>query len=280
MKKILIITGLVILILTNCTEKIDIELDDTYTRLVVDGVITSDTMAHRVRLTKTTSYYYNQPSPAVSGAVVTISDGINPKLILHETEQGSGIYETEPDVFGIHGRTYTLNIELDNEVGEHTHYTAECKMNPVAPLDSIKLEYREFHFGNFWEIKCYAWDPVTTDFYMFNVYKNGILITDTIDEVMAVDDRLFNGKFTNGIGAAWLDEEKEDEKVYPGDTIVLQMCSITEEYVNFIWEIQEETGYSMPLFSGPPANISSNINNGALGFFVAYSVSYAGTVCE
>jgi hypothetical protein len=34
---------------------------------------------------------------------------------------------------------------------------------------------------------------------------------------------------------------------------------------------------SNPLFSGPPANIKGNINNGGVGFFTAHSVtrSYA-----
>ena len=69
------IAGLSLLIFS-CIERIDIELDNSYTRLVVDGVITTDTMAHTIFLSESTSYYYNQPAPAVSGAEVQISDGI------------------------------------------------------------------------------------------------------------------------------------------------------------------------------------------------------------
>ena len=34
------------IVVVSCTEKIDIELDESYTRLVVDGAITTDKKAH------------------------------------------------------------------------------------------------------------------------------------------------------------------------------------------------------------------------------------------
>ena len=45
------IAGLSLLIFS-CVERIDIELDDSYTRLVVDGAITTDTMAHTILLSE------------------------------------------------------------------------------------------------------------------------------------------------------------------------------------------------------------------------------------
>ena len=46
---------------TACTEKIDIDLNEgENNRLVVEGYISTDTMQHSVRLTRSTSYFYNQ----------------------------------------------------------------------------------------------------------------------------------------------------------------------------------------------------------------------------
>ena len=57
------------LIISACTERIDIELDDTYTRLVVDGQLSDDsTITQSILLTESTSYFYNQPPPPVSNA--------------------------------------------------------------------------------------------------------------------------------------------------------------------------------------------------------------------
>ena len=93
----------------SCTEKIDIELDNTYTRLVVWGELTTDTTVHTVRLTRTAGYFFNQPALGVSDAQVTIDDG-ETTIILTENVQIKGTYETPPDYFGVPGKIYTLDI--------------------------------------------------------------------------------------------------------------------------------------------------------------------------
>jgi hypothetical protein len=263
--------------LSACTERIEVELDDSYTRLVVDGAITTDTMAHKVILTNTTSYFYNQPPPGVSGAVVTISDGIE-TFALQESPEQPGVYLTDSNVYGVPGRTYTLHIKLAQEINGFSDFSASSALNPVAPLDSIGLRYLDN--WEFWEIQCYALDPPTRDFYMFKNYTNGKLNTDTINEIFVTDDRLFNGSYTNGAGTGYLNNKRPDEAIHPGDTIKLQISGITEAYMKLVVSVQTESGYKNPLFSGPPANVKGNISNGAVGFFTAYSASYATVVAK
>ncbi|MBN3034241.1 MAG: DUF4249 domain-containing protein [Bacteroidales bacterium] len=263
-------------LLGSCTEKIDIDLEDTFVRLVVEGCITTDTMAHEVRLTKTTSYYHNQTPPPVTGARVILDDGVEPSFDLQESPGRPGLYLTPEDYAGVPGRTYRLTIELDEEINGFSTYEASSELRPVAPLDSIRVEYKDRWEA--WEVQCYALDPPSVDYYIFFIYKNGILITDTIDEIFAVDDRLYNGNYTNGIGVGYLQAEYEDEFVYPGDTITLRMGNVTYEYLYFLYTVQIESGYKNPLFSGPPANIKGNISNGAIGFFAAYAATYASTI--
>jgi hypothetical protein len=190
-----------------------------------------------------------------------------------------GCYETPADFFGVPGKTYQLNIELEEAINGETSYSASSKLNPVAPIDSIKVVYKEEWEA--WELQIFALDPVTVNFYMFDVYKNNILLTDTIDEVGISDDKYFNGNFTYGAPVFYFIEEYPDEVVYPGDTIRLRMAGITEEYYNFVIDIMNETfEFRNPLFSGPPANISTNISNEGMGFFTAYAVSYAEVVYD
>ena len=106
------------LLIYSCVERINIELDDSYTRLVVDGGITTDTMAHTVSLSKTTSYYFNQPAPAVTGAFVQISDGSATYTL---NEEAPGLYHTDPSVFGVAGKTYALCIKKQG--------TFQCTIN-------------------------------------------------------------------------------------------------------------------------------------------------------
>lgn len=277
MKKLLLIIIAPLLITTSCTERIDIELDETFTRLIVYGTLTTDTTRHYIELSKTTSYYYNQAPPPVTNAVVEISDNLGNRVLL--TEENPGLYATPPSFFVLPGRVYTLQIELEEEINGHRYYEATSVVNSINPIDSIGLVYQPL-WGEkgFYEVTCYYQDAPTRDFYMFDIYKNGELLTDTITKRIVVSDEFFNGSYTNGIGVGFLDQSKEREMLYPGDTITFRGSNVTEEYYTFIWTLQQETGFQTPLFSGPPANIQSNITNGAIGFFTAFSVSYASTV--
>jgi hypothetical protein len=276
MKKIFFAATTAFLILLGCTEKIDIDLGTTYTRFVVDGVITTDTMKHCVKLSKSIDYYTPTDVPAVSNAMVTISDGFE-MITLQENDSIPGNYETPADYYGIPGRTYSLNIDLQEPINGQTSYSASSKLNAVAPIDSIKVVYKEEWEA--WELQLYATDPTAVNFYIFDVYKNGVLLTDTIDEVGISDDKYFNGNFTYGAAVYYFIKENPDEVVNPGDIITLRMGGITEEYYHFVVDVMNETfEFRNPLFSGPPANISTNISNGGMGFFTAFATSYSETV--
>lgn len=261
------------LVVASCTEPMDLDLDSTYARLVVEGAFTTDTGVHRIRLSTTTDFYYSAKPPAVSGAKVTISDG-STVFILTENPSGSGIYETQDGVFGQVDNTYQLNVELLQELGGHKFYTASCLLRPTAGPDSIQIVYQPTWGQGFWEIKLYAQDPPTQDFYKFLTYINGTLVTDTLYEVFVVDDRFFNGRYTNGVGVSFLNSEVEDNRLNPGDTVTLMMANVTDDYHHFILTARIESGFNTPLFSGPPANVKSNVNNGAIGFFAAYQPRY------
>ena len=263
-----------------CTERIEIELDETYTRLVVYASLTTDTTSHLVELTTTTSYYFNESAPRVIGASVEISDDEGRLVSL--AEEAPGKYYTPDDYYAVPGRTYTLRIELEEPVNENTLYTATSGLPPINPIDSITLSLEE-NWGpdGIMQVQCYYQDPPSREFYMFNIFKNGVWLTDTITSRFITDDEFFNGGYTNGIGVGFLNQADERQKVLPGDTVTFQGASITEEYFDFIWTLQQEaSGFSNPLFSGPPANVKGNLSNGAVGFFAVYAVSYASTVYE
>ena len=268
--------SLVLLLLWGCTEKIDLKLDSSYTRLVVEGSISTDTLSHEVRLTTTSSYFYNETAPAVTGATVTISDG-DSTWPLNETIPG--LYKTAPDVFGLPNHTYKLSVLLQEPVNGNSAYEASCLLRPIVPADSIRLKFHpDWGKKGFYEVQCYVLDPPTTDFYMFDIYRNTTLITDTIDKKTVVDDQLYNGNYTNGIGVGFLNQERADQRLIAGDIVTLKVAGITADYFKFIQAVQTEVGGQNPLFSGPPANIPGNVSNGAVGFFAAYANTRASAV--
>jgi hypothetical protein len=278
MKNLTIILTFIIISVSifSCTEKIDIKLDDSYTRLVVDGAITTDTLAHTVVLTKTSSYYYNMPAPLVTGATVNITDGQN---LFSLKEVSPGIYKTASSVFGLPGKSYTLDIKLKEAIGGYTDYEATSTIYPVTPLDSISLLlHPDWSTGGVWEVKCYVQDPPTTDYYRFLVSKDNSMVSDTLNEWFVTDDKFFNGNYAYGATIAYLEQDLPEVGLKPGDKITVEMNSIGKDYAGFIQSAQSELFGSNPLFSGPPANVVGNINNGAVGFFAAYSATRASTL--
>jgi len=267
-------------IIQSCTEPIDIELDNSYARLIVYGEITTDTTAHVIRLTRSADYYYNLPAEGVSGAIVRINDGIR-EIALSESETEPGSYQTGADYYGVPGRSYSLTIDnVDiNRDGAIEAYSASSELPFMAAPDSIRLNYARYPFFQGSEILLFAKDPAETeDFYAFKVVKNGIQQTDSLPEIIVQNDQLFNGNYTNGVSVQFLDDDKPGEKVSLGDTIVFEMFGITSEYYNFIVQAQTALFGSNPLFSGPPANVTTNLSNGALGFFAGVNVRRVGAV--
>lgn len=273
----LIYISLIAATLSSCTEKMDIELEEGYDRLVVEGTITNEAKAHTVELSKTTGFFNPDRAERISGAIVTLNDGINTDT-LREYPGQKGVYATADSYRGVPGREYVLNISLSQPVSGETEYEASSLMPPERYLDSVNVAYKQR--WDSWEVQAYATDPTTTDFYRFDIIKNGELITDTINEPFVTDDILFNGQFTNGIAVGYLQVENPQEIVEIGDTITLRLSSITEAYYTFLLDVIDESGYNSPLFDGPPANIRGNINNGAIGFFAATAVDYSSTTFD
>lgn len=265
---------------SSCTERIEVELDDTYTRLVVDGEITSDdTRTHKIVLSKSTSYFYNQPPPPVTGADVMVKDDGGEVVLL--SEANPGVYQLPEGFRAVTGKTYTLDIQLDEEINGLANYTATTTAPNIGDTVWIDLKFEpDFGDKGFYIVQCYYWDPIGPNWYMFDIYKNDTLLTDSLNKKQVVDDRFYDGGFTNGIGVGYLDQSNKREKLRPGDVITFQAASITEGYANYIWRVQEEVGFSTPLFSGPPANVVGNLSDGAIGYFPTYPVNYASTVFE
>jgi hypothetical protein len=270
---------LLLSVLSQCTERIEVEVDSSFTRLAVEGYISTDTTQHKVRLTRSGDYFYNQPAQSVSDATVSISNG-DSVVMLSESNEYPGLYLTDPDYYGLAGKTYTLSItgvDIDED-GVSEEYSASSELRPVNPIDSIQLEKLNGPDFTIYQVLLYALDPPVKNFYAFKVYRNGYLITDSLHEIRVQDDVFFNGNYTFGIPVQFLNQSEKDEIILPSDTITLEINGITDKYYNFILEAQSEIFYQTPLFSGPPANISSNISNGALGFFTAYSVTRSSVV--
>jgi len=233
---------------SSCEKVIDLNLKTSSSQIVIQGTIYDQPGPYKITISK--SVGFDEPSiyPAVSGAIVTISDntGISDSL----TEDSAGVYVTSK-LEGIPGRTYTLKVETDGQT-----YTASSTMYPAVEIDSIFIKNK---FGKSTSINLLFKDPVDT----LNYYRLVDFINDKKQpSIMASSDLGFDGKIMTG---RVFYSEKD---LKSGDTLTFWLESIDKGVYDYFRTASSSGGGQ----EASPANPVSNISNNALGFFSACSV--------
>lgn len=262
-----------LLYVSSCTERIDLgdELpNDLPPFVVVEALISDDTTAHKVKLSWSKDLDNDAAPDPISDAEITIS-GNDYEVTL--TEREAGTYYTPDNFYVLPNSRYFLtinNVDSDRD-GEFDIITASDSVPSKPYLDSIQIEWIEIFEA--WSINAFAQENAAeTNYYMFNAYVNDTLITDTLRERVITDDLLFNGMYITGLQTVYLQVEREDEFLYQDDKVTLEIAAISEKSAEFLFDAQEESGYSAPLFSGPPSNVIGNIEGkNVFGAFITYA---------
>lgn len=285
----------------SCTEDItdEIDLSTSGPVIVVEGEITDKDTNHRVKLTKTGPYLETTEPEPITGATIALTSDAGDDYTLDEHPEKPGVYLT-PKFKGVVGVTYEITINNTGVIGEDEKdfYTASCVMKIPIQMDSITYQKSPDFYdkdNNFkldeemaenvygWEegmdiyvIRGWGREPgeTTDDYYHWLYHKNGILETDTLNETLFTDDDMVNGRPIPGLEMWWAVPAKS------GDTITVESRGVTKAYYQFVIGVMEETAWNSGQFGGPPANPHSNVTNGAMGFFNAYSYKLVTTVIQ
>ena len=290
MKKHTVFGFILLILASSCTERINIRVDDSPSRLVIYGYITTDTKQHSIRITRSAGYFSTSSPEGVSNARVTISDNDGKVIPLVENDTTPGLYQTAADVRGEEGKTYTMDVHIDYDDNRPSeHYRSEAYLQHINHIDSVGLQASQL-FRQMVEVLLYAQDIGGNTYYSIFVAINGSVVNSTIDNFFVMDNIYFRGQYMNGVACYYLHQNPDserNEKLNIGDTVTLNINAIPQEYATFISNAQSEIRGSNPIFGGPPANVPSNIRcispqNGtpALGFFTAYPSRYAQTIVK
>ncbi len=150
-----------------------------------------------------------------------------------------------------------------------------------AELDHIELRYFSTPIIDGYQVLMWASHPVEQkDLFGFRIRKNSVLLSDSLSNYTTFSDDLFNSGYLPGFPVGFLSDDDPRQRVYPGDTVTFELESIDQAYYDFVNDAQLEMVGNIPLFSGPSANIRSNISNGGMGIFAAYSIQRASTIFE
>jgi hypothetical protein len=254
-KKFLIIVSLFILSLCGCKKVIDVNLNNAAIQTVITGEINNRPGPYKVTISKSVNFSADNNFPPVSGALVIITgNGIVDTL----SQISAGIYATHK-ITGKPGSRYTLYVAVEGQV-----YTASSVMPQPVRLDSIGL--MSGRKTNVFPI-VYFKDPAgVANYYQFTEYADGKRFTNGKGNLV-FDDRLSDGRNISNI--LYSDDSTD---IKSGTTLTVQMNCIDKDVYNYLSEFLQISGGGSGGFSSPaPANPTSNISGGALGYFSAQS---------
>lgn len=240
-----------IIALTSCTKEIDLDLKNESNKLVVEAAITEGAGPHTVHVTRSVDFAAANDFPGVTNAVVTLSDDLGNSEQL--SGDGNGSYLTS-SLEGGQQRNYRLNVQVDG-----TSYTAECAMPMAVSLDTLRIDnFPTFGMYNKVIVPVYHDPAGSANYYRFLVRVNG----QKLDGIHVVSDRYTDGNTVQQ--PLFLD----DLELEGGDVVEVTMQCIAPNIYDYFFSMAQNVGNA-----ATPANPTSNINGGALGYFSVHTSS-------
>lgn len=245
-----------LMLLSSCEKEINIDLNKTNPRFVIEGNISNVAGESKVKITKTLNFDETIDFPTVSGAFVTITDTVLNKIdtLKYSTK---GIYK-DSTLFGLEGHTYKLQVKIGTE-----SYTSFSTIPHRLMFDSI-VQMRDLGGP-----KPPAGTPGAGNVQFQPSYKNMTKTDKYFQYVISRNDTLLNKITARSDMAATLFSFPIPFSVQAkkNDIVVFDIQCIDKTVYEYLNELNANIGQ----FGATPSNPTSNISNGALGYFKAYT---------
>ena len=249
MKIIQFISLVIVLVLgLSCEKVIDLPINDSDIKIVVEGVLKDKTNESYVKLSKSGTVYDDSGFEKISNAEVIVSDnnGNTYNFITDPTEEGRYIM---PGFSASENTTYSLLIKLEGQI-----LTAESSSRSLPSIDSITFTKESFFGQAFYQPSYHSVDNGQE----LNHYRLRIWVNNEEERVFYLgDDQFINGDYYQApfIGTA----------AEPLDTVFIEMLEMDEAMYIYSIGLANEADNSS--FSPAPANPVTNIQGGGIGFF-------------
>ncbi|NBL63941.1 DUF4249 family protein [Flavobacterium sp. NST-5] len=243
----------------SCEEVINVDLDTATAKLVIDASINWEIgTAGNEQIIKlsTTTGYYSDVFPTVSGASVTVENSSSEVFNFVEVP-GTGEYlcnDFQPSI----GEVYTLTILLNGEI-----YSATETLIASPEIDETIIQDNNGGFtGNEIEITSFFQDnPLEENYYLFGHKSNRV----AFPEYRVIRDESVNG---NQIPMIYFNED-----LTQGDVLEIKLYGISRRYYEYFNKIISAAGSGGGPFPAIPSAVRGNIvnqtnfDNFAYGYF-------------
>lgn len=254
----------VFLFLAACEEKTDVPLSPEDTGLLaVEGVLTNERKNHLVKLSLPYRQMNGEPGPATGASVFIATDSV---YALTEFPAGSGRYYT-PEGRAVSGKTYTLVIQYNGK-----QYFAQDSPVPVQPLQ--ELEYRQNSGGYSLILNQSGDDPYYIEHLITWRHTSACVPNESCEGII----------FFYDLKTIDVNEIYKPDKApffFPRQTIVIRKkYSVSPAYRAFLRSMLSETEWRGGVFDVQRNNVTTNLSQGAVGFFAVCSVVSDTTVVK
>ena len=233
---------LVILLLSSCEEVIDLDLQNSQPKLVIEAtinVLENDSSTAEVKLSQTAPFLENY-IPPVTDALVSITSSTGEVYSFNHTQ--NGIYTA--NLIPVLNNTYTLEVIHQDET-----YSATESLHTVTEFEEVIQDNQGGFGGDQIQLKAYFTDPGGIK----NYYLSETLSIRG-DERRAFNDEFFDGNRINDFYLA--------DDLTPGDVVTFNLYGVDEYFFNFMTVLLQQTnsGGGGP-FETQPATVRGNIVN-------------------
>jgi Domain of unknown function (DUF4249) len=257
-------------LLVSCQETIILDLDQTNSSVVIEGLITNEVGKHYVKISKSSGFYETGATERITNAVVKLSNDRGEEVMLAHNPSGEkkfdGFYFTNPAFKGETGRTYKLSVKIGSQM-----YEAQDELLAVTKIDSLTYGINDSEEedpdteGRIYEALLFTKEPKETkDYYLFKFYRNDTLTYSQETDVYVANDEGIGEKIAGFPSPVYYSLK---------DTATVEMYSISRNAFLFYNDLLNLLNGDGGMFSPPPANPRTNWSNGALGFFQTSAVS-------
>lgn len=243
---LLITLILVCISLVSCEDVIDVDLESSNPRLVVEASIVwqkgTSGNEQKIRLSKTTDFFSNVV-PIVSGATVTVSS--NSSTFNFIEVAGTGEYICT-NFIPIIGNSYTLTINDGGQI-----YTGTEIFQPAPTIDTIEQNNQGGFLGDEIELKFIYQDNGNENNFYLQQFNSNILLLPEYD---VVSDAFFQGNEMFGLFS--------NEDLIAGSEVKFTLHGISERYFNYMNVLLGVSGNNGGgPFTTPPATVRGNVIN-------------------
>lgn len=246
------------LILISCEKEIAIDLNKNNPKYVIEANLSTELGESKVKITQTLNFDETIANPTVSGAFVTITDNTQIKTDTLK-EMTAGIYSNF-DAVGKEGHNYTLKVKIGTET-----FTALSTTPESISFDSL-LQLNLASEGGPGRPGS---DGSGSMIRILPVYKNTTHADKYFQFVVVKNDTLLNGIVARsdlGSGGYSIPIPLFI-RANKNDILKFDIQFIDKTVFDYLFGLSQNINQ----FSATPSNPTSNISNGALGFFKAHS---------